>query len=144
MGDLSHGLQVQIMKNLFGYSTADLVASTAWFHLYNTTLNSAATPATTGRCAGTGYTPTNVALSTAQWTNPTTAAPSAVDNKNVVTWTTAAGAGWGTIKSVLVTSSSGTGGVAYWWDTPSSSSWQTVTTGNAVTASVGALDFTLT
>jgi hypothetical protein len=111
-----------------------------WFHLYNTTLTDAATPATTGRCAGTGYNPVNKVNSTATWTNPTTASPSATENKVEISYTTSAGASWGTIKAVLITSSSGTGGVGYYWGDISPT--QTVSSGNIVKFSTGALDIT--
>ncbi len=118
--------------------------TTIWFHLYNTTLNDSATPATTGRCASTAaadnYNPVSKTNTTATWTNPTTASPSATENKVEISFTTSASTGWGTVQAVLITSSSGTGGVAYWWGDISPT--QAISAGNIVKFSTGALDIT--
>lgn len=141
-GSLTRAFQQTVLNNIVRKSTADLTGSTWWIHLFNSTLTDAATPASTGRCVGTGYTPKKITNSTASWVAPTAASPSATENKNVITFTTAAGANWGTIKAVLITSSSGTGGNGYWWMdvTPN----QAVSTGNTVQISTGAIDLTLT
>lgn len=141
-GNLMRAFQQDILENIVRKTTSISMPSTVWIHLYNTTLSDTATVASTGKCAGTGYTPKKITNSTASWTAPTLAGPSASENKNVVTFTTAAGSGWGTIKALTITSSSGNGGVGYWWMdvTPN----QTVSTGNTVSISTGAIDITLT
>ena len=145
-GDFLQAFQIDILERAFGkYSTADLTASTLWVHLYNTTLNDSATPATTGRvgstAAGDNYTPTNVPNTTLNWALPTSATTSVSINKTEISFTTSASTGWGTIKSVMVTSSSGTGGVGYTWSDLGAD--QTVAPGNTVTISTGALTFGL-
>ena len=141
-GGLTREFQQDIMEVIVRKTTGLAMPSTVWLHLYNTTLNDLATSATTGRCAGTGYTPKKVTNSTATWVAPTAASPSATENKVAVTYTTNAGSGWGTIKAKLIASSSGTGGRAFWWMdvTPN----QAVSTGNTVQISTGAVDLTLT
>ena len=141
-GDFLQAFQIDILERAFGkYSTADVTASTLWVHLYATTLNDAATPATTGRCPGANYTPTNVPNTTTNWALPTSATTSVSINKTDISFTTSASTGWGTIKSVMVTSSSGTGGVGYTWSDLNAD--QTVSLGNTVTISTGALTFGL-
>ena len=141
-GDFLQAFQIDILERAFGkYSTADVTASTLWVHLYATTLNDAATPATTGRCPGQNYTPTNVPNTTTNWALPTSATTSVSINKTEISFTTSASTGWGTIKSVMVTSSSGTGGVGYTWSDLGAD--QTVSLGNTVTISTGALTFGL-
>lgn len=145
-GSKTNAFSADIMGDLFGYSTAILTDSSGfWIHLYHTTLNSAVTPATTGRCPGANYDPINVAKTTVQWNNPTTADPSVTSNKLELTFTTSASTGWandGTLKSILITSSSGTGSVAYWWGDLSTA--QTVSSGNTVKFSTAALQITET
>ena len=141
---MSQAFQQDVLQTIVDATgaPAPLARSTWWFHLYNTTLADGNTPATTGRCAGTGYTPKKAAGSTGFWTGPTLASPSATENKTVITYTTNAGASWGTIKAVQIASSSGTGGVSYWWADVSPT--QAVSSGNTVRWSTGSLDLTLT
>ncbi len=129
-----------------GFSTAPLIGPSAtggmWIHLYATTLNSAATPATTGRCPGTGYTPVLVASSSNQWNAPTTADPAVTSNTSAISFTTNAAADWGTIKAVAISSSSGTGGLNYWYGDLTAN--QTISSGNTVKFSTAALVITET
>lgn len=117
-----------------------------WFHLYNTTLSDASTPATTGRLDNSteadNYTPVNLANTTSNWTSATLAGPSVTQNKVEISFTTSASTGWGTVKSVMITSSSGTGGVGYVWGDLSTD--QTVASGNTVKFSTGAASVSLT
>ncbi len=135
-GNFLQAFQQDVLERAFGkYSTVELTASTLWLHLYATTLNDAATPATTGRCPGANYNPLNVVNTTAQWTAPTAATTSKTQNKATLTFTTSASTGWGTVKSLMVTSSSGTGGVGYAWGDLSTA--QTIASGNTVRLSTG-------
>ncbi len=147
-GDLSQAFQqdvAQVIQEATG-APSPLSATTWWVHLYNTTLNDSNTPATTGRvgstAAGDNYNPVNVTNSTATWTLATLASPSAWENKIEISFTTNASTGWGTVQAVQITSSSGTGGVSYWWADVSPT--QAISAGNTVKFSTGALDFTLT
>ena len=142
MGDFLQAFQQDVLERAFGkYSTAELTASTMWFHLYNTTLTDASTPATTGRLNNStqadNYAPVNVANTTSLWTSPTAATTSVTQNKVEISFTTSASTGWGTVKSVMITSSSGTGGVGYAWGTFSTA--QVIASGNTVKFSTGAL-----
>jgi hypothetical protein len=139
-GNKLQSFKADVLERIVRGSTADLTATTMWIHLYNTTLNDADTPASTGRCAGTGYNPANVTNSTDTWTNPSTASPSATENKIEISYTTSAGSGWGTIQAIMITSSSGTGGVGYYWGDVSPT--QAISTGNIVKFSTGAIDIT--
>jgi len=135
-GNFLQAFQQDVLERSFGkYSTVELTASTLWLHLYATTLNDAATPATTGRCPGANYTPLNVVNTTAQWTSPTAATTSVTQNKAVLTYTTNASTGWGTVNSIMISSSSGTGGVGYAWGDLSTA--QTIASGNTVRLSTG-------
>ena len=146
-GNKSQVFKADILGLIVGKTTGVAsLASTMWFHLYNTTLTDAATPATTGRvgttAAADNYNPVNKVRTTATWTNPTTASPSATENKVEIVFASGTGAstGWGTVKAVMITSSSGTGGVAYYWADVSPN--QVVAEGNLVKFSTGALDIT--
>ena len=141
-GDFLQAFQQDVLERTFGrYSTAQLSATTMWFHLYNTVLTDAATPATTGRvgttAAADNYTPTNLANTTLLWTTPTAATTSVTQNKLEISFTTSASTGWGTVQSVMITSSSGTGGVGYAWG--SFTTAQVVASGNTVKFSTGAI-----
>lgn len=141
-GNFSRVTQQDILEYYFGgYSTA-VSASTYWFHLYNTTLNDANTPATTGRCAGSNYNPKNLANTTVNFSAPTAADPSAAENKVELVFTTSASTGWGTLKALQVATSSGTGGRSIAWADLSTD--QVVLLGNTVKLSTGAWDVTLT
>ena len=144
-GGFSQAFQQDVLQYLTSHTTSpfDGGQSTAWVHLYNTTLTDANTPATTGRCPAADYDPVKVAFTTANWTNPTAADPSVTQNKSEISYTTSAGGStWGTIKAVQITSSSGTGGVSYYWGDLTSN--QTIGAGNVVKFSTGALQISLT
>ena len=146
-GNFTQQHQAEVMNYRFGGYSTLVAESTMWVHLYHTTLNDAATPATTGRvgttAAGDNYNPVSVPNTTSSWTAPTTASPSATENKLVLTFTTNASTGWNSpIKAILITSSSGTGGVSIAW--ADLSAQQTVSVGNTVRVSTGAIDITLT
>lgn len=145
-GNFTQEHQREVMRYRFGGYSTLVAESTMWVHLYNTTLTDAATPATTGRvgttAAADNYNPVSVPNTTSSWVDPTLATPAATENKLVLTFTTNATTGWGTIKAFLVTSSSGTGGTSIAWGDLSTQ--QTVASGNTVRFSTGAIDITLT
>lgn len=144
-GSKTQAFAADMLDHIINTTGAEVtVDSTMFIHLYNTTLNTAATPATTGRvgstAAGDNYTPAKITNSTATWTRATTANPAATANKVEISFTTSASTGWGTVQAILITSSSGTGGVAYYWADVSPT--QAVSAGNIVKFSTGALDIT--
>jgi hypothetical protein len=141
-GDFSRAWQQDVMEELFGGYSTNVAPSTYWFHLYATTLNDAATPATTGRCPGAAYDPVNKPNTTDTFSAPTAADPSLTQNKVEIVYTTNAGSDWGTVSSLLITTSSGTGGTAVGWADLSTD--QTISSGNTVKFSTGALTISLT
>lgn len=134
------------MEEMFGSSSTNQVPSTYWFHLYNTTLSDVSTPATTGRVGSTAaadnYAPVNLGNTTTNFTAATAADPSVSQTKVEIVFTTSASTGWGLVKSVQIASSSGTGGRAIAWADLSTS--QTISSGNTVKFSTGALTISLT
>ncbi len=141
-GDFSRAFQEDVMEELFGAYSTNIAPSTYWFHLYATTLNDAATPATTGRCPGTGYDPVNQPNTTVYWTDATAADPSVTQTKVEISYTTNAAGDWGTLQSLLITSSSLTGGTAIAWADLSTD--QVISAGNTVKFSTGAITISLT
>jgi hypothetical protein len=141
-GSKSRAFQADVLETIQNATgaPATLTAATMWFHLYNVQLADQNTPATTGRCAGANYDSVKKVNSTATWTLASAASPSAMENKVTIVFTTNASTGWGTIKAVQITSSSGTGGVSYYWADVSPN--QTVTAGNTVQLSTGGLEIT--
>jgi hypothetical protein len=135
---------------MFGYSTAPLISPSAtggvWIKLYNTTLSSSDTPATTGEVGTTAaaddYTPQWVASSSNQWEVPTTADPAVTKNTSEIVFTASATTGWGLVKSVMIASSSAVGGIMFWWGDLSTE--QTISSGNTVKFSTAALQITET
>lgn len=127
----------QILQNATGAPTG--FSTNLWLNLYHTTLTDAVALATTGRLGDNFQ--TSVDNTTATWTLASATSPSAFQNKVVITITTAA-ASTATVKAFTLqdTSSTGTGNIIAWGDvTPN----QTVTTGNTVQFSTGALTFTI-
>jgi len=145
-GDFARAFQQDMMEEMFGSSSTNQVPSTYWFHLYNTTLNDAATPATTGRvgttAAADNYTPKNLGNTTVNFSAPTAADPSVSQTKVEIVFTTSATTGWGLVKAVQVASSSGTGGRAIAW--ADLTVQQTISAGNTVKFSTGAFTVSLT
>ena len=149
-GSKSNEFSADVLDLMMGFSTAPLVGPSAtggmWIHLYNTTLNSTSDPATTGRvgttAAADNYLPILLASSSDQWNAPTTADPAVTSNTSEIVFTASASTGWGLVKSVLITSSSGTGGISYWWGDLTTE--QTISSGNTVKFSTAALVITET
>ncbi len=106
-----------------------------WVNLYHTTLTDAVVIATTGRL-GDDFQQA-IDNTTAVWTLAGSTSPSKFENKVVITVTTAA-ASTGTVRAFALqdTSSTSAGNIVAWGDvTPI----QTVTTGNTVQFTTGAL-----
>ena len=145
-GDFSQQFQQDLMEEMWGSSSTNVIPSTYWFHLYNTTLNDADDPTTTGRvgttAAADNYTPKNLANTTSNFTAATAANPSVSQTKTEIVFTTSASTGWGLIKAVMITSSSLTGGKAIAWADLTTE--QTISSGNTVKFSTGALTISLT
>lgn len=138
-GSKSDWLEVAVGDHLLGKSSTNLstaaVGSTVWVALWNSTINDTWTTTSTGECAGSTYARINVVNSSANWTNSTAGSK---QNKTAVTFTTAAGADWGTIQSFSISDSSSTsaGNIYYWGDLTVN---QTIASGNTVRFSTGAI-----
>ncbi len=116
------------------------VSTDLFLNLYHTTLTDAVVIGTTGRL-GDNFQTTAIDNTTATWTLASSTSPATFNNKVVVTVTTAA-ATTATVKAFTLqdTSSTSAGNIIMWGDvTPN----QTVTTGNTVQFSTGALTFTI-
>jgi hypothetical protein len=127
----------QIVQNATGAPTG--VSSDLFLNLYHTTLTDAVALGTTGRLGDNFQ--TTLVNTTATWTLASSTSPSSFNNKVNITVTTAA-ASTATVKAFTLqdTSTTGAGNIIAWGDvTPN----QTVTTGNTVQFSTGALTFTL-
>jgi hypothetical protein len=136
-GSKSNYLENLVVNTVIGRST-DLTSSIStalWIALLNSTANDAWTPSDTGECVGANYVRYELVNSTANWTKASTGL---VQNKTVVTYTTSASTGWGTIQAVVVcdTSSTGSGNAYYWGDLTSP---VTVSAGNVVRFSTGTI-----
>lgn len=147
-GSKSNFLENAVLDAILGKSSTYLstgtggvesaAPSTVFVALYASTINDGWTATSTGECAGSTYARVGVANSSANWTN---ASAGAKENKTTIEFTTSAGSDWGTVKAfALLTSSSTTAGeVLYWGDLTSS---QTISSGNVVRFSTGAIDIT--
>ncbi len=127
----------QIIQNATGAPSG--FSTDLWLNLYHTTLTDAVALGTTGRL-GDNF---QVAVdnTTATWTLAGSTSPSAFENKVVITVTTAA-ASTATVRAFTLqdTSSTSAGNIIAWGDV---SPVQSVTTGNTVQFSTGALTFTV-
>lgn len=127
----------QIVQNATGAPAG--VSTNLWMNLYHTTLTDAVVIGTTGRLGDNFQ--TSVENTTGTWTLAGATSPSLFQNKIAITVTTAA-ASTATVKAFTLqdTSSTSAGNIIAWGDvTPN----QTVTTGNTVTFSTGALTFAI-
>ena len=106
--------------------------------LFNSTVNDTWTTTSTGECAGSTYARVAVTNSSANWTNSTAGSK---QNKTEVSFTTAAGADWGTIQSFAICDSNSTsaGNVYYRGDLTSS---QVISSGNVVKFTTGSITIT--
>ena len=142
-GSKANYLEDAVLDSVLGKSSTLLstgaggVAGTVYIALYNTTVNDTVT-ALTDECAGSTYARIAVTNSSANWTNSTAGSK---QNKTVITFTTAAGADWGTIQSfaILDAASTSAGNAYYWGDLTAS---QAISSGNTVRFSTGAIVIT--
>ena len=128
----------QILQNATGAPAG--FSTDLFLNLYHTTMNDAIVLGTTGRL-GDNFQTTAVDNTTATWSLASSTSPATYNNKVVITVTTAA-ASTATVKAFTLqdTSSTAAGNIIFWGDvTPN----QTVTTGNTVQFSTGALTFTI-
>jgi len=141
-GSKSDWLENVVLDSLLGKSSTELstgkVAATVYVALFNSTINDTWTPLSTGECAGSTYAREAVTNSSASWTNSTAGSK---QNAVAVTFTTAAGADWGTIQSFAIIDSDSTsaGNIYYWGDLTAS---QVIASGNTVRFSTGAIVIT--
>ena len=127
----------QIVQNATGAPAG--VSTNLWLNLYHTTLTDAVVIGTTGRLGDNFQ--TSVENTTGTWSLAGATSPSLFQNKIDITVTTAA-ASTATVKAFTLqdTSSTSAGNIIAWGDvTPN----QTVTTGNTVQFSTGALTFAI-
>ena len=94
------------------------------------------TPLATGECAGSTYARVAVANSSAQWRLST---GGSVTNKATLTFTTAAGADWGTIKSAALVDTSSTTTGNFLWGADLTGGDEVIASGNTVSFATGAL-----
>lgn len=147
-GSFTAAFSQAIMERIITKTTADLLGSTVWLHLYSSTIDDTVGFATTGRvgttAAATNYDSVSIVNSTTTWTVPSSTSPSTFENKIVLSATPSSGAstGWQTIKAFALASSSSTSAGLYWaWGDVIPN--QTVSAGNTVQMATGALDITL-
>lgn len=137
-GSKSNYLETSVLNYWLGKSFTSTAPATVYVRLYNSTINDAATGATDSLEGGTAANYADVAVtnSSANWTNSTSGGSKT--NKSVITFTTAASTGWGTVNAfaILDSNSTSSGNVLYWGDltTP-----QAVAAGNIVRFSTGAI-----
>ena len=128
---------VHIVQNATGAPAG--VSTNLWLNLYHTTLTDAVVIGTTGRLGDNFQ--TSVENTTGTWTLAGATSPSLFQNKIDITVTTAA-ASTATVRAFTLqdTSSTSAGNIIVWGDV---SPVQTVTTGNTVQMSTGALTFAI-
>lgn len=135
-GSKSNYLETSVLNYWLGKSFTSTAPATVYIRLYNSTVNDTVTPQT-DRCAGTGYTDQALANSSASWTNSSNGGSKT--NKTVIKFTSNAGGDWGTIKAFAILNTNSTSaatGVLYWADLTAN---QTISSGNTVQFSTGAI-----
>ena len=137
-GSKSDYLENEVLDHILGRTATTVFTgalATVYIALWNSTITDAWTPLATGECAGSTYARAAVTNSSASWTNSTAGTK---HNKVTITFTTSAGADWGTIKafSICDTASTSAGNMLYWGDLASN---QTINTGNTVQFSTGSI-----
>ena len=140
-GSKSDWLENAILDHVIGRSSTALstgLNANLYISLWNSTINDTWTPLATGECADSTYARITVANSSANWTNSTAGSK---QSKTVITFTTAAGADWGTVQAFAICDSASTsaGNILYWGDLTAP---QVINSGNTVQFSTGAIVIT--
>ncbi len=141
-GSKSNYLENAVLDTVLGHATTVLSTqtnSTVYVALWaTTTIDDTFDATSTGECAGSTYARVAVTNSSANWTN---ASGGSKQNATEVSFTTAAGADWGTVKSfaILDTTSTSAGNILYWANLTSE---QTISSGNVVKFSTGSIVIT--
>ena len=131
-----------ILDHWLGRSTTALSTganATVYVALLTIAYDDAWTPLATGECPGSTYARAAVTNSSANWTNSTAGSK---QNKTAISFTTSAGADWGTIQSFVICDSNSTsaGNALFGADLSAS---QVIAAGNTVSFATGALVITL-
>jgi hypothetical protein len=143
-GSKSNWLEVQVLDHLLGRATTELSTgahANLYVGLWETTaavqLSDTSVGNSSGECGGSTYARVAVANSSANWENSTAGAK---QNKTVIEFTTAAGSDWGQVgQFAILSSGASSGNILYWGDLTSD---QTISSGNVVQFSAGAIDIT--
>jgi hypothetical protein len=135
-GSKSNYLENRTINTLVGASTTLTAPSTYWVALWASTMNDTFDAGSTGECIGANY--SRIAVTNTTASNWTKATAGIVTNKSVITFTTAASTGWGTVRcfALLDTSSTASGNIWFWGDL---SSPQAISAGNVVRFTTGAI-----
>lgn len=135
-GSKSNYLENRIINSIVGASTTWTAPGTVYIGLWASTMNDTFTATSTGECAGANY--ARVAVTNTTSANWTKATAGVVTNKAVISFTTAASTGWGTINcfAVLDTTSTSSGNILFWGDLTVP---QAISAGNVVRFTTGAL-----
>lgn len=142
-GSKSNAHETKVLNYWLGKSFTSTASANVFLRLYNSTVNDTVTGATDQVGTGThNYTQLSVTNSSANWTNSTSGGSKT--NKTTLTFTPSSGAstGWGTIKSMSIATSNSTtatDNIIYWADLTVN---QTVSQGNTVRFSTGAIVIT--
>lgn len=142
-GSKSNAHETKVLNYWIGKSFTSTAPANLSIRLYNSTVNDTVDGGTDQVGTGThNYSDVLIANSSANWTNSTSGGSKT--NKTTITFTPSSGAstGWGTIKSMAIMTSSSTSATAisvYWADLTVQ---QTVSQGNTVRFSTGAIVIT--
>lgn len=142
-GSKSNAHETKVLNYWLGKSFTSTAPANVFVRLFNSTVTDAVTGATDrvgSTAAADNYADVSVTNSSASWTN--SSGGGSKTNKVTITFTTSASTGWGLIKSMaLLTSNSttATDNVLYWADLTVN---QTVSAGNTVRFSTGAIVIT--
>lgn len=147
MAGLSNAAEAIVLDSVWGKSSTALSTGTGgspstWvlaLYASTTTITDAFTASSTGECVGSTYARIKVANSSANFTNSTDGGSKT--NKTAFTFTTSAGADWGTVAAMafLDTTSTGAGGTMWAYSTFAA---QTISAGNTVQLATGSITLT--
>lgn len=139
-GSKSNSHETTVLNYYIGKSVTSTASASIFVRLYNSTLNDTVTGATDRvgtTAAADNYADVTVTNSSANWTNSTSGGTKT--NKTTITFTTSASTGWGLVKSFALlksNSTTATDNVLYWGDLTVN---QTVSAGNVVRFTTGAI-----